>query len=141
MNVCKRILAGLTLLLSAVGLLLSLAGGVGVWMVKGPVTVKATKTFDRIEAALDVADQGLDHVQTSLAGAAKRLDEVRDQQRQMAQEPRKADPLRRLVVRTVQQSIGPEFDNAHEQLHTVAEAAVVVNSVLEDAGSAHLNPQ
>src|SRR5262245_5752932 len=105
MNVCKRILAGLTFLLGAAGLLLSLAGGVGVWMVREPVTVKATRVFDRIEAALDKADKGLDHVKTSLARASERLNTVRDQQRQIAQEPRRSDPLRRLVVRTVQQSI------------------------------------
>ena len=35
MNVCKRILAGLTLLLSAAMLFLSLAGGVGVWIARG----------------------------------------------------------------------------------------------------------
>jgi len=38
MKVCKRILAGRTLLLGTVMLLLSLAGGVGVWVVKEPAT-------------------------------------------------------------------------------------------------------
>jgi hypothetical protein len=60
MNVCKRILAGLTLLVSAAMLLLGLAGGVGVWIVKGPVTDKATPVFERIDAALDVAERSLD---------------------------------------------------------------------------------
>jgi len=132
MNVCKRFLAGLTFLLSVVALLVSLAGGVGVWMVQGTVKAKATKVFDRIEAKLDIADQGLDHVQTSLATAAERLDDARKRQKT---EPQRGDPLRRFLLQTVQQSIGPELDNAHEQLHTVAEAAVVVNSVLEDVGN------
>jgi len=35
----------------------------------------------------------------------------------------------------VQRSVAPEFDDAHEKLHTVAEAAIVVNTVLEDAGN------
>jgi hypothetical protein len=137
MRVCRRVLAGLTLLLSAAGLLLSLAGGVGVWAVKGPVTAKATWVFQRVEAALDVADQGLEHVKTSLDRAAERLDNVRKQQRQLARErePRKADTARRFLARTVQQSVAPELGNAHEKLHTVAEAAVVVNSVLEDVGN------
>ena len=135
MRLCKRTLAGLTLLLSAAGLLLSLAGGVGVWIVKGPVRDKATWAFGRIDAALDMADQGLDHVKTSLARAAERLDKVREEQRQLTRQPQKADTARRFLARTVQQRVAPEIGNAHEKLHTVAEAAVVVNSVLEDVGS------
>jgi hypothetical protein len=135
MNVCKRILAGLTLLLSAAGLLLSLAGGVGVWLVKGPATAEATRIFERIEAALNVADQGLDHVKTSLARAAERLDNARAEQRQLTRESGKMDAARRFLARAAQQRIAPEIEDAHEHLHTVAEAAVVVNSVLEDVGT------
>ena len=135
MRVCKRILAGLTLLLSAAMLLLSLAGGVGVWLVKEPVTAKATRVFGRIEAALDVADKGLDQVKTSLARAAERLDSVREEQRKLAGQTRRPNPVRRLMARTVQRRIAPDVANAHEKLHTVAEAAVVVNSVLEDVGN------
>jgi hypothetical protein len=53
---CRRILAGLTPLLGAAGLPLALAGGVGVWIAKGPATEKAARPFARIESALDVAD-------------------------------------------------------------------------------------
>jgi hypothetical protein len=135
MNVCKRALAGLTLLLSAVGLLLSLAAGVGVWVVKGPVEAKATRAFERIDGALTVADQSLEQVKSSLARAAERLDGVREEQRKLAQGPRTSNPLRRIVARTVQQQVAPEIGAAHEKLHTVAEAAVVINSMLEDVGT------
>ena len=135
MNACQRALAGLTLLLSVAGLLLSLAAGVGVWLVKGPVTAKATWAFERIDAALGVADQSLEQVKTSLARAAQRLDGVREEQRQLAQGARTSNPLRRRLVRTVQQNIVPEVGNAHEKLHTVAESAVVVNALLEDLGN------
>jgi hypothetical protein len=131
----KRILAALTILISVVGLLLSIAAGVGVWMVKAPVTAKATYVFDRVETALDVASQGLDHVKTSLARAAERLEAVKEEQRKIAKEPRTGGMVRRLMARTVQQRVAPEFSDAHEHLHTVAEAAVVVNTVLEDVGN------
>jgi flagellar biosynthesis chaperone FliJ len=135
MMVCKRILAGLTFLLCVAGLLLSLTGGIGVWVVKEPATAKATKVFGRIEAALDVADQGLVHVQSSLDKAEERLASVKEEQRKLAQDPRNNRPLGRVMARTVQQTVAPEFDNAHETFHTVAEAAVVVNSILEDVGN------
>jgi hypothetical protein len=135
MRVCRRALAGLALLLGAVGLLLSLAGGIGVWVIRPTVSAKATLVFGRVEAALDVADQALAHVKTSLERAAERLDKVREEQRQLAREPQRADAARRFLARTVQQRVAPELGNAHEKLHTVAEAAVVVNSVLEDVGN------
>ncbi|HMF14262.1 MAG TPA: hypothetical protein VKE94_18225 [Gemmataceae bacterium] len=131
----RRILAGIILLLSAAGLLLSLAGGVGVWIVEGPVTARATRVFERIEAAFDIADQGLAHVETSLARAAERLDSAREDQTNLSREPRRGETVRRFLARTVQQRVAPEIDNAHEKLHAVAEAAVVVNSVLEDLGN------
>jgi hypothetical protein len=135
MTVCKRILAGLVFLVSAVGLLLSLAGGFGVWVVRGTVTDRTVRVFDRVGAAFDVADKGLDHAQSSLATAAERLEGVNEERRKPAQEPRRSSTTERLLARTVQQRIAPELGDANETLHTVAEAAVVINSVLEDLGS------
>jgi hypothetical protein len=135
MNVCKRFLAVIILLLGVAGLLLSLAGGVGVWFVKEPVKAKAIRIFERIEAALDIANQGLDHVKVSLARAAERLDSVREEQRRLAQEPRSNNALGSFLARTVQQTLAPEFSKAHETFHTVAEATLVANTVLENLGS------
>jgi hypothetical protein len=106
-----------------------------VWIIKEPVTAKATRVFGRIEAALDVAAQNLGQVKASLAGAARRLDEAREKQRELSPDAGQNSPLRRMLVRTVQQQIAPELGDAHEKLHTIAEAAVVVNSVLEDVGN------
>jgi hypothetical protein len=135
MTFWRRTLAALTLLVSAAVLLISLAGAVGVWLVREPVTAKAIRIFTRVEAALDFADEGLDHVKQTLDRAAERLDGVREAQRKLAAEPGQVDPLRRILARTVQQQIAPDVSNAHEELHMVAEAAVVVNSVLEDVGN------
>jgi hypothetical protein len=135
MKVCRRILAAAALLLSAAMLLLSLAGGVGVWVIKGPVTAKASRIFERVEAGLDFAYQGLEHVMKTLDRAAERLDGVREEQRKLAAEAGEVNPLRRMLARKVHQQIAPDIEHAHEELHTVAEAAVVVNSVLEDVGN------
>jgi hypothetical protein len=131
MNTCKRVLAGLLFLLGTAGLLLSVAGGVGVWLVKEPVTASATEVFGRVDSALDLADQSLAHVKSSLARAADRLDKVKEQQRERDQ----PNLMGRILAQKVQRTIAPQLANAHEKLHTVAEAAVVVNTVLEDVGS------
>jgi hypothetical protein len=131
MKFLKRILAALVFLLATVGLLLSLAGGVGIWVVKGPVTERATKLVGRADAALDVAERNLREVKESLDRAAERLEALKEEQRQLAGQPQRGDAIRRLLA----QQFAPQFDNAHETLHTVAEAAVVVNSILEDVGN------
>jgi hypothetical protein len=135
MTFCIRILAGLTFLLSAAVLLLGLAGGIGVWVVKEPVTAKATLVFGRIDAALGVAEKSLDQVKASLAQAADRLDSARKEQRAIDKQSPKANVMRRTLARTVQRSVAPQLNDAHQKLHTVAEAAIVVNSILEDVGS------
>jgi hypothetical protein len=134
MNVCKRILAGLILLVSVAMLLLSVAGGVGTWVVKEPATAKATLVFGRIETALDKAEDKLGKVEESLGNAATRLASARKKQRELARQPQPNSAIR-LVARQALPRIAPELGNAHEKLHDVAEAAVVVNSVLEDVGS------
>jgi hypothetical protein len=135
MIVAKRIVAGLVLLLSAAMLLLSLAGGIGVLMAREPATVKATDVFERIDFALDIADKKLAFVKTALARATERLESARKDQREIARQQKGGFDKRRFLAQSVQQLIAPELGNANEKLHTVAEAAVVVNTVLEDVGN------
>jgi hypothetical protein len=135
MNLCKRTLAGLTLLVSAAMLLVSLAGGVSVWIVKGPVTDKATRVFGRVDAALDVAEQSLDLVSHSLGRAAERLDSIRAEHGQLARHPQPTTAKHRALARTLRKAVVPELGDAHKKVQTIAETAVVVNSVLEDVGN------
>jgi flagellar biosynthesis chaperone FliJ len=134
MKLLRRIAAALVCLVSLVGLILSLAGGIGVWIIKEPVQQKVLYLFGRVETKLDIAEQGLDHAQESLTRAAERLESVNEERRKAAQQPQPGG-IGRFLARTVQQRLAPELGNAQETLHTVAEAAVVVNSVLEDVGS------
>lgn len=135
MHVGKKILAGLVLAVGTAVLLLSLTASVAVWVVKGPATAKASHVFDRVEAALDLADEHLAEVKASLARAAERLDKAREEQRKLAQEPRPTGTLQRIVARQVLPTVAPDLGNAQEKLHTAAEAVVVANSVLADLGN------
>jgi len=135
MKVCRQILGTLGLLLGVAGLLLSLVVGVGVWVVRGPLTTRATRIYDRVDAALDHAKQGLDHAQQSLIRAGESLESVKEQRKKLPQKPGKVDPTRMLVGRMIKEKLGPNLDEAHQKLQTVAEAAVVVNSVLDDLGN------
>jgi hypothetical protein len=133
-NIGRCILVVLAIVLSASVLLACLALGIGVWIVKRPVTAKATAVFGRVESALDVADQNLVQVQASLARAAESLNSAREEQKKLAQGPQSDGALHRIGARALPR-VAPDLGNAQEKLHTVAEAATVVNSVLEDVGN------
>jgi hypothetical protein len=96
--VSARVAAGLGLFLGVAGLLLSLAGAVGAWLIMTPVTDRATALFGRVKAALDLADRALGQAKASLARASARLDGVRQEQEKLAGEPRRAGPTRRLLA-------------------------------------------
>jgi hypothetical protein len=105
-----------------------------VWIIKEPGTARATEVFGRIETALDVAEQNLEQVKASLTRASEHLDSVRQEQKKRAPEPQRNKGVQRRLARTVQRKVGPELGNAQKKLSTVAEATVVINTVLEDMG-------
>jgi hypothetical protein len=135
MKVCKGILSALALLLGVIGILLSLVVGASVWVVKGPVTARMAHFYGRVEASLDVAENGLDHARASLTNAAERLESFKEERGKLAQEPRRDNPTRKFMARTMQRKVAPEVGEAQQNLHTAAEAAVVVNSMLDDLSS------
>jgi F0F1-type ATP synthase membrane subunit b/b' len=136
MKFLKRILAGFILLLAAAMLVFSLAAGIGIWFVRAPVMDRATTLLGRIEAALDAAGQGLNQVKASLGRAADRLNEVTDEERELARGPqKKSDKRRQLLAQKVQQRLAPVLGDSYAKLQKIAEAAVVINSVLEDVGN------
>lgn len=132
MFLCKRIIAALTLLLSLAGLLISLVIGIGIWFVADVATARVNQIFVRIESGLDAADNGLRQVRASLLAATEHLDSVRQDQKKISEQPQKKNVMRKAMARSVQQNLAPKIGDAHEKLRTVAEATVVVNSVLED---------
>jgi hypothetical protein len=134
MKACVRIAATIAFLLGAVVLLASVAVGAGVWLVKDPAAAKAAMLFDRVEAALTVADDALVHLKTSLAEATNRLNDVRKERSKLSRNSG-ADPIRRWLAQAVRETLAPEWDDLHETLHKVSEASVVVNSVLGDMGN------
>ncbi len=135
MNIGKRIVAGLVLLLAALVLLLSLVATTYLWIVKGPATTQLNAVFGRIEAALDVAGDHLSQVKASLNRASERLGQAREEQRKLARNAQPGSALQRVVARQVLPAIAPDLGTAQEKLHTVAESVIVVNSVLEDLGN------
>jgi hypothetical protein len=132
---CKRILRFLVLLVSTSVLLLSLVGGIGVWVIREPTMVKASAIFGRVEAALDVVDEGLGGARNSLARAIERSETAHQEQRNLNQHPQPKNGKRKALALAVKRSLPQAVEDSRRKLNTVAEASVVVNSILQDVGT------
>jgi hypothetical protein len=132
---CKRILRVLVLLVSTSVLLLSLVGGIGIWVIRDPIVVRATQIFGRVEAALDVVDEGLEGARKSLGRAMERLESARQEQRNLSQQPQPKNGKRKALALAVKRGLAQQVEDSRRKLSTVAEASVVVNSVLQDVGN------
>jgi len=132
MAAARSFLAGLALIVSAIVLLLSLAVGVGVWIIKQPVTDRTTLVFQKIDASLEIARQGLQETRVSLDRASQRLESVAAQQRAEASQPQRSLSVSRTLARSVQRQFTPDLQATQDKLQTVAEASLVINTVLSD---------
>jgi hypothetical protein len=97
--------------------------------------VRASQIFGRVEAALDVVDEGVDGARKSLARAMERLESARQEQRNLSQQPQLKNGKRKALALAVKRSLPPAIEDSRRKLDTVAEASVVVNSVLQDVGN------
>jgi hypothetical protein len=125
----------LVLLVSTLVLLLSLVGGIGVWIIRQPVMVRTSQIFGRAQAALDIVEEGLEGTRKSLTRAKEHLDSARQDQKNLNQQPQPKNAKRKALAMAVKRGLSKDIEDSQAKLNTVAEASVVVNSVLEDLGN------
>jgi hypothetical protein len=134
----RRLIAFLFVILGVVGLLACLAGIAACWYFRPGVTGKATHACERTEVVLEVTNKSLKRVEASLAQARTDLATV-------PKEPPapQLSPLKKAALRQVTNGFVPQLENAGQTLNTVADAAVVLNSLLEGMGQiplVHMTP-
>jgi len=133
MRVVKHLVGAVVVLLSVVGLVAALAAVVAVWVVRQKLDESSAKVLDRVENALDLtakttrrANEVLDRAEASLVEYRKSPPEQAD-----------VDASRRLALGMaagkIRQDYSSQMDEVRYNLSTLAEAAVVANSVLESA--------
>ena len=130
MTFLKRIVGLIFLLLSLAGIGLCVAGVVGIWQVRPPLTQRTEHAFGRVEGALDDANKTLTELGGLLERAGQNLKEVKD-----ATPPPQAtmtDKLRQdMAVKVVQQMV-PGVGNIRPNLQKLIETTAVANSILGD---------
>ncbi|HBX69277.1 MAG TPA: hypothetical protein DEH25_07810, partial [Chloroflexi bacterium] len=69
MKTFKRILAGILIAVSALGLILCLAGIIGVWVINQPLTERLTGALDQAEIVLTLSQNRLGQIDVELTAA------------------------------------------------------------------------
>ena len=125
----KRILGLIFLLLGTAGFLLCVAGVVGVWVVRAPLRERLAQVVARVEEVLERAKVDLGAVQTALTRSQSDLKKLREAK------PQKQDRLRQAMAQNLSQQLGPGTGDLRASLTRVAEASVVLENVLQEAGA------
>src|SRR5262249_46168069 len=108
------------------------AGIIAGWVYQKPLTERTTTVFGRVERPLDVAIRSLRQVNTSLDRARANLKTIQETHGPAAPPPTETNFFRRMAVPAAAKELSPQIGNVRQTLNTVAEAAVVLNSVLDD---------
>jgi hypothetical protein len=135
MKTCKRILAFFAFSLGLVGLLVSLALVVGVWVAKDAATSNVTKVFSRVDDTLGTVDKALVRVKSSLDNASNRLAAVKELQIKGGKAPAERIQSRRLLARSFVNEVAPELGDARGTFQNVADGVVVANNVMDNIGN------
>jgi hypothetical protein len=120
------------ILLSVAFLVPSLGGSIGIWSVRTPVTTRATRVFDRVDAGLGACERGIGQANASLRKAMKNVEAIRDGHARLGRDTGENRVALRLIATQIEHGLAPQVEDTRQRLLAVAEAAIAVNSVLGD---------
>jgi hypothetical protein len=132
MSAIRRALALVSVLLSLVFFVACAAGIAGAWVVKKPLTERATRLFTRTEAILNETAENLQGARNVLKQAQQSLGTVQANSLKLGDDPKQNSPIVQSIVQQVASNLAPKVGDVRQTLGSVTEAAVVANTVLDN---------
>ena len=130
LDITKRILVGVLMFLAVVGLIVDVAGLVGVWVVRGPAYNDVTDVTARLTHALGTVDNGLTRVNTQVQDAQQALTRVNNEAAQLGDNIPANSPLVDRLSQLVNTDLGPRIENVRSTASTIHDAVVSFNGAL-----------
>ncbi len=127
----RKIGASLLLIMAGVGLLLCLAGGIGVWVANTPITDGLTAALSAANGYLQLAGSSAALASDEVEAVRQQLDEVQSTVANMSPEAR-ADVASQVTGKITSQ-IQPAIALVRKTIAAVSTAAVALNRSLESA--------
>jgi phage-related protein len=131
MRALKRVLAVIVMVVSILVLLLSLAGIVGTWIVRGELSTALVGIVTNAETLATSAKQGLDQLDATLAQAGDQVAALEQGVQTLGTNVEQNKPLLTALSDKLNAAIGPLLDKASELMTSLGEAVAAVNSAIE----------
>jgi hypothetical protein len=131
LDIIKRILVGVVMVLTLVGLIVNMAELVGVWAAYGPTRNSVITVSNTLTQALQVADKGLTRINGYVTTARQTLTDVNNTAAQLGDRAKTNSPLITTLSQRVDTKLVPVLEKAQTTASTIHDATLKVNSALE----------
>jgi hypothetical protein len=130
LDITKRILVGVVMVLAVLGVILNVACLVGVWAAYGPARSSAIDVSNTVTQALQVANEGLARVNGYVQDARQTLTQVNDKATQLGDRAKTNSPLITALSQQVETKLDPVVEKTRTTALAIHDAVLKVNSAL-----------
>ena len=130
LDITTRILVGIVMVLTIVGLLIDISGLVGVWAAYGPARDSVITVSNTLQQGLQVADKGLTRADGYVTQARQVVTQVNDVVTLLGDNVQKNSPIITALGQRVDTKLSPALEQAQTIASTVHDAALKVNGAL-----------
>ena len=134
MRLFRRLLGAVALVLGTAGLLLSVAGIFGVWVVRNRATAAILRVFEPVEEALVLVDETVVKVDALLEDTRQRVQSLPGEVQRFAREPGEERPMASVVSEIVDRDVPERVERLRrfvDLMHTKATKAATVLELIE----------
>ncbi len=130
LDIVKRLLVGIVMVLTLVGLLIDMTELVGVWAAYGPARDSIITVSNTLQQALQVADKGLTRADGYVTQARQNLTQVNTLATQLGDRVQTNSPVLTELSQRVETKLAPVLAQAQSTATSIHDAALKVNGAL-----------
>jgi hypothetical protein len=131
LDITSRILVGIVMVLTIVGLLIDISQLVGVWVAYGPARNSVITVSNTVIQGLQVADKGLTRANGYVTQARQTVTDVNNAASLLGDNIKTNSPLITALGQRVETKLAPVLDQVQTATSSVHDAALKVNGALE----------
>ncbi len=130
-DIIKRILVGIVLVLTLVGLIVDMAELVGVWAAYGPARNSVITVSNTLIHGLQIADKGMTRAEGYVTQARQALTDVNNTATQLGDRAKANSPLITALSQRVETKLAPVMEKVQTTASSIHDATLKVNGALD----------